>query len=136
MMKEHQPCNCARPSLNISLGFYPPDEKSAYVDSVCRTLMESRFGWEANYRSIVEFDYLPEWLNDPRCDADDWAFDVTARLGLHARRFLNFPPVPKPSQLITEFITSWAIPLLANALETMPCLIYQFPLARGSPKPA
>ena len=97
--------------------------------------MESRFGWEANYRSIVEFDYLPEWLNDPGCDADDWAFDVTARLGMHARRFLNFLSISKRSLLITRFIASWTKPLLANGLELVLRLIYHFPLARGSPKP-
>lgn len=54
-MYEDTICKCCQKPLAISLNPTQPDEKLAFVENVCRLLVESRFGPDRPFDLIADF---------------------------------------------------------------------------------
>ena len=47
-------CTCQQPQFFTPRSAFPFDEKAAYIDSIFKVLMESRFGFDCTYESFVQ----------------------------------------------------------------------------------
>ena len=53
-------CTCQHPQFFIPRSAFPFNEKAAYMDSILKVLIQSRFGFDSTHESFVQLRGRPE----------------------------------------------------------------------------